>query len=115
MERVRINDIINELRTWGVDTSLEYDENGEGWVLVHKEENQVQFIIHHGYEWHGTIYVDPAQVGIEIVNPSLKRIASKKLIVATARVNWAINNFKVKVHEPYSIFDSERYLSTVAA
>lgn len=83
MNVIKMQDLESELQVWGFQTRMEYDANGDGWVIVAGNPKIEEFLIHHGFEYDGSIYADVDRLVVEPIGG--KPILGMQYILAKAR------------------------------
>lgn len=92
MNIIKIKDLITELKEWGMDSNVRYDENGEAWV-VDVVTNDGIYTLHRAFEHDGELYAKVEQLFIEPqkVNTSPINYDTSKILL-NARTEWVKNN-----------------------
>lgn len=95
MTVIKVKDLINELKEWGMDSAVRYDDAGEAWVLDVITRDGI-YTLHRAFEYNGELYAKTEQLYAEQQNPTSSSINyDNSKILLNARMNW-IKNHKSK-------------------
>lgn len=93
MSFIRMEELLGELRNWGITCHLAFDYFGDGWVIEASNRYGENLTIHHGFEYQGEIFANTDQLTIESHDDS--GIKGRLWVVTQARFAWFIENRSV--------------------
>lgn len=89
---IKLKDLINELKEWGMDSSVRYDDAGEAWVIDVSTKDGI-YTLHRAFEYEGELYAKIDQLFVEHQTPTTSTINyDNSKILLQARTNWVANH-----------------------
>lgn len=92
MAYIRMSELMDEFRNWGVSCGLSYDDDGDGWVISVSGRGREQIVVHHGFSYKGSVFADTDRL---VVESDTKNLHGPDWIMVMARLGWFVENKSV--------------------